>query len=300
MPRNDASPNRSDDPTDHGPPPPSRILTRRDALRIGVGALTAGALVPGVFAPRARVLEAAGPLSDSLGADRTSLDLILKTIPASGEEIPAVGMGTWQTFMVEPPRPENLPPCATCFASSTNREGASWTPRRCTGTPRRSRGTSRRSWACSTTSGSRRRCGPRGRDEGIAQMEQSMSELRRPDHIELMQVHNLVDVEVHLETLEAWKAEGRFRYIGITNTSAQRYPASRRSWTTSGSTSSRPTTAWRSARPPSGSFPRPGSGESESSSPGRSREGISSPGCRAGPSRSGRPSSTARPGASSS
>lgn len=63
-----------------------------------------------------------------------------------------------------------------------------------------------------------------GRAEGVAQMEQSLSELGRPN-IELMQVHNLVDVDVQLETLEAWKAEGRFCYIGVTNTSEQRYPA---------------------------------------------------------------------------
>ena len=40
-----------------------------------------------------------------------------------------------------------------------------------------------------------------------------------------MQVHNLMDVEVHLDTLEEWKAQGRSRYIGITNTSPQQYPA---------------------------------------------------------------------------
>ncbi len=51
-----------------------------------------------------------------------------------------------------------------------------------------------------------------------------MAELRRPN-IELMHVHNLVDVDLHLETLQEWKEAGRFRYIGITTTSAQRYPA---------------------------------------------------------------------------
>jgi aryl-alcohol dehydrogenase-like predicted oxidoreductase len=40
-----------------------------------------------------------------------------------------------------------------------------------------------------------------------------------------MQVHNLLDAETHLDTLEEWRAQGRFRYIGITNTSARRYPA---------------------------------------------------------------------------
>ena len=47
--------------------------------------------------------------------------------------------------------------------------------------------------------------------------------LQRPSDIELMQVHNLRDVELHLDTLEEWKAEGRFDYIGITTSSARQY-----------------------------------------------------------------------------
>lgn len=61
-----------------------------------------------------------------------------------------------------------------------------------------------------------------GREEGVEQMEQSLTELRRA-RIELMQVHNLVDVEEHLETLEAWKERGRIRYIGLTTSSARQY-----------------------------------------------------------------------------
>jgi aryl-alcohol dehydrogenase-like predicted oxidoreductase len=55
-----------------------------------------------------------------------------------------------------------------------------------------------------------------GAREGIAQMERSMQRLRAP-RIDLMQVHNLVDVDTHLDTLDAWKQEGRIRYIGITH-----------------------------------------------------------------------------------
>lgn len=55
-----------------------------------------------------------------------------------------------------------------------------------------------------------------GRRDGIRQMEDSMRKLRR-DRIDLMQVHNLVDVDTHLDTLKGWKREGRIRYIGITH-----------------------------------------------------------------------------------
>ena len=55
-----------------------------------------------------------------------------------------------------------------------------------------------------------------GEREGIRQMEQSFARLRVA-RIDLMQVHNLVDVETHLGTLREWKAAGRVRYIGVTH-----------------------------------------------------------------------------------
>ena len=41
--------------------------------------------------------------------------------------------------------------------------------------------------------------------------------LLRSKRIDLMQIHNLVDWRSHLPTLNAWKAEGRIRLIGITH-----------------------------------------------------------------------------------
>ncbi len=55
-----------------------------------------------------------------------------------------------------------------------------------------------------------------GKEAGIAQMEQSFRRMRT-DRMDLMQVHNLQDWRTHLETLEAWKAKGRVRYLGITH-----------------------------------------------------------------------------------
>jgi diketogulonate reductase-like aldo/keto reductase len=55
----------------------------------------------------------------------------------------------------------------------------------------------------------------RGKREGIDQMEQSMQRLG-VDKIDLMQIHNLLDWQTHIETLLEWKAEGKIRYIGIT------------------------------------------------------------------------------------
>lgn len=52
------------------------------------------------------------------------------------------------------------------------------------------------------------------RVDGEQRMETSFSRLRGA--VDLMQVHNLRGVDVQLQTLAEWKAQGRFRYIGIT------------------------------------------------------------------------------------
>ena len=55
-----------------------------------------------------------------------------------------------------------------------------------------------------------------GRENGIQQMEASMRKMRRTV-IDLMQIHNLVDWQTHLKTLQQWKEEGKIRYTGITH-----------------------------------------------------------------------------------
>ena len=62
----------------------------------------------------------------------------------------------------------------------------------------------------------------RGREQGVAQMNKSL-ELMGRKKIDLMQVHNLVDWQVHLKTLREWKEAGKIRYIGITHYQADAY-----------------------------------------------------------------------------
>ena len=53
-----------------------------------------------------------------------------------------------------------------------------------------------------------------GREAGIRQMEESPEKMG-VDSIDLMQIHSIRDWRTHLPTLRAWKAQGRARYIGI-------------------------------------------------------------------------------------
>ena len=63
-----------------------------------------------------------------------------------------------------------------------------------------------------------------GRAAGIAEMERSLR-LLRTDHVDLMQVHNLLDAATHLDTLRGWKADGRTRYVGVTHYHSGAYDA---------------------------------------------------------------------------
>ena len=55
-----------------------------------------------------------------------------------------------------------------------------------------------------------------GRAEGIKSMEHSLDLLGRKK-LDLIQVHNLVDLPTQLATLREWKKDGRVRYLGITH-----------------------------------------------------------------------------------
>ena len=62
-----------------------------------------------------------------------------------------------------------------------------------------------------------------GRRQGEAQIEQSF-ELMKADHIDVFQIHNLLDWQTHLETLERLKDEGRTSVIGITHYTTSAFP----------------------------------------------------------------------------
>lgn len=61
-----------------------------------------------------------------------------------------------------------------------------------------------------------------GREEGIAQIEQSFKRLRT-DKIDLIAVHNLRDTDTQLRTLREMKQAGRIRYVGITTSFDKQY-----------------------------------------------------------------------------
>ena len=146
---------------------------------------------------------------------------IERAIPASGEALPVVGVGTWQTFDVagDPAARNALKEVLGLFAKGGGRVidsspmyGSSETV---TGDLIAESGLAGKLFVATKVWTS-------GRDEGIRQMDLSFKRLRASS-MDLMQVHNLVDVAVHTKTLEDWKAKGRVRYLGITHYTSSAY-----------------------------------------------------------------------------
>ena len=57
---------------------------------------------------------------------------------------------------------------------------------------------------------------------GVRQMNNS-EELWGTKRFDLMQIHNLLDWQTHMDTLKEWKAAGRVRYIGMTTSHGRRH-----------------------------------------------------------------------------
>jgi diketogulonate reductase-like aldo/keto reductase len=138
-----------------------------------------------------------------------------RKIPSSGEALPVVGVGTWQTFDVGA-SPADRAPLADVLRTLFDAGGSVIDSSPMYGASEGVVGD------LLTAAGTRSRAflatkvWTTGRDAGIRQMNASM-QLLRADRIDLMQVHNLVDWKVHLATLRGWKGDGKVRYVGITH-----------------------------------------------------------------------------------
>jgi aryl-alcohol dehydrogenase-like predicted oxidoreductase len=141
--------------------------------------------------------------------------MLTRAIPSSGEKLPAIGLGTWNVFDVDltPANEKQLGDVLSSFVKLGGRVIDS--------SPMYGRA-EQVIGALAAKLGLREKLflatkvWTRGKQAGIESMERSMSRLQTK-RIDLMQVHNLVDVGTQLATMRDWKAQGRFRYLGITH-----------------------------------------------------------------------------------
>ncbi|MBO0694938.1 MAG: aldo/keto reductase [Verrucomicrobia bacterium] len=176
------------------------MMTRRKAARvIGVGA--AGLCLP-VRASRAQ-------------AKTESSAMLTRGIPSSGEKLPVIGLGTWQAFDVDltSDSRKQLGDVLTLFVKLGGRV-IDTSPMY--GHAEEVMGELTTVLGIQNQIFLATKVWTRGKENGIKSMERSMT-LLRTKRIDLMQVHNLVDVQTQLATLREWKAQGRIRYLGITH-----------------------------------------------------------------------------------
>jgi len=173
----------------------ARAWSRRDFCKITVGA-GAACLLEGQLA-----VAGTGPV-------------LRKPIPSTGEMIPVVGMGSSRTFDAGAnagTRAALLPVLQAFF----DHGGAVIDSSPMYGSSEEVIGdllrkvTNKKSLFVAT------KVWTEGKQEGINQMRESARRLG-VSVVDLMQVHNLVDWQIHLETLKEWKARKLVRYIGIT------------------------------------------------------------------------------------
>ena len=147
--------------------------------------------------------------------------ILKKAIPSTGEQIPAIGLGTWITFNVgsdERLRAARAQVMQTFFdrggglIDSSPMYGSSEAVIGYGLARIRNKGglfSAGKVWTLL-------------KPLGINQMENSRR-LWGVERFDLMQIHNLLDWSSHIETLKAMKAEGRVRYIGITTSQGWRH-----------------------------------------------------------------------------
>lgn len=207
---------------------PSSTANRRDVVKsaLGIG-LAASVASPAFVRPaRAQALaQAQGPTQEQ-GPALPAGSPILKTLPRSGEQVPAIGLGTFMTF-------DLLPGAARAHLQEVMR-------RACEGGARVF-DTSPLYGASEVNVGAFKAA--LGLDQGMfiankiwstgeflgddsharRSLEQSQLRLWR-EKIDALQCHSLVNVDVIVPLLRAWKKEGRIRHIGATHHEPAYFP----------------------------------------------------------------------------
>ena len=142
--------------------------------------------------------------------------MLSRTIHSSGESIPVIGMGTWQTF--DPPNLDaaSLAPLEEVMKVFFDAGGRIVDSSPMYGKSEEVTGILAERLKLTERLFLATKVWTEGQAAGVRQMEQSLKLLKR-DRIELMQIHNLVDWQTHLKTLREWKDAGRIKYIGITH-----------------------------------------------------------------------------------
>lgn len=148
--------------------------------------------------------------------------MLSRPIPSTGETLPVLGLGTWQTFDVGA-SPSERRPLEEVLGRFAGGGGRLVDSSPMYGRSEEVVGELARKLALTESLFLATKVWTTGRKGGIAQMERSLARLGRA-RLDLLQVHNLLDVGTHLKTLSEWKRSGRVRYVGVTHYAASAHP----------------------------------------------------------------------------
>ena len=142
-------------------------------------------------------------------------DMISRTIPGSGESLPIIGLGTYNVFDVES-TPANVEQRSAVVDLLIEKGGSliDTSPmynrsEKIVGDIIASRNNRDHLFLAT-------KVWTDGESPGQQQMARS-AELMNTDVIDLMQVHNLRDLDTHMASIRDWQQSGRIRYSGITH-----------------------------------------------------------------------------------
>jgi len=187
-------------------------LSRAEFLRLVARALGALALGGLADASESSAMEKFNGLNQAM---------ISRPIPKTGELLPVIGLGTWQTFDVgdDKAKLDNLAVVLRLFfdggGTAIDSSPMYGRAEAVVGELLASMHDRERAFLATKVWTS-------GREAGIAEMRRS-AELLKTRVIDLMQIHNLVDWRTQLATLRKMKEAGQVRYIGITHYTASAF-----------------------------------------------------------------------------
>ena len=144
-----------------------------------------------------------------------------RKIPSTGEELPAVGLGTWQVFdagndaAARAPLRQVIAGFAKAGGKLIDSSPMYGSAESVAGDLVAELGLRERLFVAT-------KVWIRGREDGIAQMETSFRRLK-VKQMDLMQIHNLLDAGIHTRTLQDWKSRNKIRYLGITHYTSSAY-----------------------------------------------------------------------------
>jgi len=138
-----------------------------------------------------------------------------RIIPSTGEKLPMVGLGTWQTFDIGNSSAE-LEIRKQVLAKMYELGGTAIDSSPMYGSSENVVGKATAQLKNQNKFFYATKVWTSGKQAGINQMNSSFSKMQRKK-MDLMQIHNLVDWKTHVKTLRSWKEENKIRYWGLTH-----------------------------------------------------------------------------------